>query len=86
MPVNLPSVAAGATHRTVTLGELRDLVAAATGLPDDLIVRGKAIPFYVPDLGHQLGGRLTNLALDAPSPLVEPNRAQRRAGKGGRGA
>ena len=75
------SVTAEAAHRTVTLGQLREFIVAAAGLPDDLIVRGKAIPFHVPDLGNPLGCRLMALALDEDSQTstgAAPNRAQRR--------
>lgn len=64
MPLSLPAVTATAEHRTVTLGELRELVTAAVGLPDDTIVRGKAIPFHLPDLLNTTGSRMQTLALD----------------------
>lgn len=64
MPVSKPSITAAAAHRTITLDELRELVAAAESLPGDTIVRGAAIPFHMPDLGNPLGGRMQRLALD----------------------
>jgi hypothetical protein len=64
--VPLPSVQADADHRTVTLGELRELVrlADAQCLPDGLVVRGKAIPFKMNDLGKEGGSCMNSLALD----------------------
>lgn len=64
MPLSPPSVTATSAHRTVTLGELRELVTAAGSLPDDMIVRGKAIPFHMPDLFNTTGSRMQTLALD----------------------
>jgi hypothetical protein len=66
VPVELPSTVASSSHRTVTLAELRDLVAVADTLmlPGDLVVRGKAVPFKVSDLGNPRGGCLTSIALD----------------------
>lgn len=65
MPMSLPSASAdGTPRRTLTLADLRALVAAADGLDDALIVRCQAIPFHMPDLGHSLGGRALRLALD----------------------
>lgn len=68
MAVDLPRVYASSSHRTVTLAELRELVAAADTLilPGDLIVRGKAIPFKVSDLGNDRGGCLMQVGLDSP--------------------
>jgi hypothetical protein len=62
----LPLVEAASPHRTVTLGELRELVRAADqlGLGDELVVRGHAIPFKLSDLGNKRGACLTTLALD----------------------
>lgn len=64
--VPLPFVQAEADHKTVTLGELRALVrlADAQSLPDGLIVRGKAIPFKMSDLGKEGGGCMNSIALD----------------------
>lgn len=64
--VPLPHVEAAAPHRTVTLGELRELVALADrmNVADDVIVRGKAIPFKLSDLGKQGGSCMMSLALD----------------------
>lgn len=64
--VPLPKIKASAGHRTVTLGELRELVrtADAMNVMDDVVVRGHMIPFKVSDLGNQLGGCITSLALD----------------------
>ena len=64
MPVNLPSISATAEHHTVTLDDLRALVAAAEETPGDTIVRGKTIPFHMPDLLNGKGGRLMEIALD----------------------
>lgn len=61
-----PSLDADSAHRTVTLGELRELVDAAALLPPETIVRGCAIPFKVSDLGNRKGACLMSLALDAP--------------------
>lgn len=62
----LPRVQAETDHRTVTLGELREFVrlADAQGLPDGLVVRGKAIPFKMDDLGKEGGSCMNSLALD----------------------
>jgi hypothetical protein len=88
MPVALPQVRAASEHRTVTLGELRDLVDIAEQLPDDLIVRGMMIPFKVSDLGHPIGGCIMALGLDVPEaekpPPPPPNRQQRRGRRGPR--
>jgi hypothetical protein len=64
--VPLPVVHAEADHRTVTLGELREFVrlADAQQLPDGLVVRGKAIPFKMNDLGKEGGSCMNSLALD----------------------
>lgn len=62
----LPSVVAVESHGMVTLGQLRMLVHAADGMSDDLVVRGKAIPFKMSDLGNPLGGSMQSLALDEP--------------------
>lgn len=66
MPLALPSVHAAAAHHTVTLAELRELVAAAEHLPPETIVRGSTIPFKMSDLGNLRGGCITTLALDTP--------------------
>jgi hypothetical protein len=52
--------------RTLTLGDLRRLVAAADGLPHSLIVRGNAIPFKMSDLGNRKGACMMTLAIDEP--------------------
>jgi len=64
--VPLPHVNAAAPHRTVTLGELRELVAIADrmGIADEVVVRGKAIPFKLSDLGKDGGSCMMSLALD----------------------
>lgn len=66
--INLPSIRAGGPHGAITLGELRELIAAAdiVGLSDDLIVRGGTIPFKWSDFGHPNGGCIQRLALDLP--------------------
>jgi len=64
---NLPRIhAEDAKTRTLTLGELRALVEAAALLPDDMILRGNAVPFKMSDLGNQKGGCLMSLAIDTP--------------------
>jgi hypothetical protein len=64
---NLPRVSAATEpSRTVTLGDLRELVDMAALLPDEYVVRGTAIPFHFPDLGNPKGGRIMTLALDFP--------------------
>lgn len=82
---SLPSVTADSDHRTVTLGELRELVRAAdaVGTSDEVIIRGTMIPFHMPDLGHRLGGRLMSIALDEDAKTVAPV-APNRAGRRGR--
>lgn len=62
----LPHVQASAPHHTVTLGELRELVRLADqmGVADDVVVRGKAIPFKMSDLGNLRGSCMNSLALD----------------------
>lgn len=64
--VPLPEAIASSVHRTVTLGELRELVRMADemGLADKLVVRGHMIPFKLSDLGHKRGSCITSLALD----------------------
>lgn len=66
--IPLPHVEADSSHRTVTLGELRELVRQADqlALADEVILRGHMIPFHLPDLGNKLGGRLMTIALDHP--------------------
>lgn len=64
MPTDLPAITASTEHRTLTLGDLRELVRAADGQPDELIVRGQTIPFHLPDLTSRIGGRMQRLALD----------------------
>lgn len=66
--IALPSVHAASDHRTLTLAELRELVDAATalGLPDNTIVRGKAIPFKMSDLGNPIGSSMNSLGFDRP--------------------
>lgn len=66
MPLALPSVRASSTNRTLTLAELRELVAAAEHLPPETIVRGSTVPFKMSDLGNLRGGCITTLALDTP--------------------
>ena len=63
----LPFAAASASPRkTITLGDLRELVVLSTLLPDDCIVRANAIPFHLPDLGNRKGGRVMTIAIDVP--------------------
>lgn len=68
MPVeNMPYADASSTPRkTITLGDLRELVTLATLLPDECIVRANAIPFHLPDLGNRKGGRVMTIAIDVP--------------------
>jgi len=68
MPVEqLPFADASSTpRRTVTLGDLRELVVLSTLLPDDCIVRANAIPFHLPNLGNRKGGRVMTIAIDVP--------------------
>ena len=61
----LPFADASASPRkTITLGDLRELVVLSTLLPDDCIVRANAIPFHLPDLGNRKGGRVMTIAID----------------------
>lgn len=62
------SAAKGTTipDRTLTLGDLRELVEAAALLPDETVVRVTSIPFHMPDLGNPKGGRAMTIALDYP--------------------
>ena len=53
-------------RKTITLGDLRELVVLSTLLPDDCIVRANAIPFHLPDLGNRKGGRVMTIAIDVP--------------------
>lgn len=63
----LPGVhASNKRTRTLTLGELRELVEAAALLPPETIVRGNAVPFKMSDLGNVKGGCLMSVALDKP--------------------
>lgn len=71
MPVSLPSIRATEDHRTVTLGELRELVEASAHLPEYVVVRGNAVPFKMSDLGHPGGACLMSLALAWPEPTPE---------------
>ena len=68
MPVEqLPFADASSSPRkTITLGDLRELVVLSTLLPDDCIVRANAIPFHLPDLGNRKGGRVMTIAIDNP--------------------
>jgi hypothetical protein len=68
MPLeNLHYADASSTPRkTITLGDLRELVVLSTLLPDDCIVRANAIPFHLPDLGNWKGGRVMTIAIDVP--------------------
>lgn len=69
MAVEMPMPYADASKtpsRTVTLGDLRQLVELAALLPDEYIVRGNAIPFKFSDLGNPKGGCLMTIAIDAP--------------------
>lgn len=67
MPVdNMPHITAESADRTLTLGEMRELVEAAALYPPSTIVRGQMIPFFLPDLGNTKGGRIMKLALDKP--------------------
>lgn len=67
MPVdNMPHITAESADRTLTLGELRELVDAAALYPPSTIIRGQMIPFHFPDLGNTKGGRIMKLALDKP--------------------
>lgn len=64
---NLPRITAeNAQTRTLTLGELRELVEAAALLPPETIVRGNVVPFKMSDFGNTKGGCLMTLALDRP--------------------
>lgn len=64
---NLPHVDNSSTEsRTVTLGDLRDLVEAAALLPAEYIVRGNMIPFKMSDLGNRKGGCIMTIAIDRP--------------------
>lgn len=64
---NLPYADASASPRkTITLGDLRELVVLSTLLPDECIVRANAIPFHLPDLGNRKGGRVMTIAIDVP--------------------
>lgn len=62
------SAAKGTTipDRTLTLGDLRELVEAAALLPDETVVRVTSIPFHLPDLGNRKGGRVMTIAIDVP--------------------
>lgn len=68
MPVEqLPFAdASSSSRKTITLGDLRELVVLSTLLPDDCIVRANAIPFHLPDLGNRKGGRVMTIAIDVP--------------------
>lgn len=68
MPVeNLPYAdASKAPERTITLGDLRQLLDMAALLPDECIVRANAIPFKMSDLGNRKGGRVMTIAIDVP--------------------
>lgn len=68
MPVeNLPFADASQTpSKTLTLGDLRALVDMAALLPDEMIVRGNAVPFKLSDLGNRKGGCLMTIAIDNP--------------------
>lgn len=62
---NLPGVFA--EGKALTLGELRILVNEyAALLPDDVIVRGNAVPFKMSDLGNAKGATMRSLSLDRP--------------------
>lgn len=64
---NLPRIfAENKETRTVTLGELRELVEAAALLPADYVVRGNSVPFKMSDLGNTKGGSIMSLAIDKP--------------------
>ena len=69
--VAMPSVSAQDPDQFLTLGELRDLVEAADAqlLPDEIVVRGNAIPFRMVDLGNPGGSVMKSLALS-----VRPDR------------
>ena len=68
MPVeNLPYAdASSSPKRTITLGDLRELVVLSTLLPDECIIRANTIPFHLPDLGNRKGGRVMTIAIDVP--------------------
>lgn len=66
MALALPTVHASATHQTVTLDELRDLVAACTGLDGSLIVRANLVPFRMADLTSRNGGCVNMITVDQP--------------------
>lgn len=68
MPVeNLPYADASQTPRkTLTLGDLRRLIDMAALLPDEMIVRGNAVPFKLSDLGNRRGACMMTLAIDKP--------------------
>lgn len=64
---NLPYAdASSSPKRTITLGDLRELVVLSTLLPDECIVRASAVPFHLPDLGNRKGGRVMTIAIDVP--------------------
>lgn len=59
-------VQANHPDNTLRLSELRDLVEAAQGLPDDYIVRGSLVPFRIADLGNPDGGSLQRITVTSP--------------------
>lgn len=63
--LHLVATAAG---KALTLGELRNLVELANlyCMPDDVIVRGNAVPFKFSDLGNVKGATMRSLAFDKP--------------------
>ena len=64
---NLPYAdASSSPKRTITLGDLRELVVLSALLPDECIVRANAIPLHLPDLGNRKGGRVMTIAIDVP--------------------
>ena len=58
--------ASSSPRKTITLGDLRELVVLSTLLPDECIVRANAVPFHLPDLGNRKGGRVKTIAIDVP--------------------
>lgn len=64
---NKPRIsAASEPTKTLTLGDLRDLVETAALYDDSMILRGTCVPFKMNDLGNPKGGCLMTLAIDDP--------------------
>lgn len=69
---NLPRIsAAKEPSRTLTLGDLRELIESAALLPDTHIVRGTCIPFKMSDLGNAKGGCMMTIAIDTPEKITD---------------